>query len=158
MPDLDIGNLFSPYLRHDPVTDRATLHYRTRHNRLTSQRAEEFRACVGNLTRDRTHRGQGSAEDARETRAALANAAHLCAGKTQPLYSRTKSSEAICAEADRLARAWNAADAAYQDAIRSGRDAGQVRSAWTEQERAYRTWKNADFRCRDARMREFQGG
>lgn len=72
MADVDLGSIWEPYQRAGKV------YIRRRHNRLQSEKAKHFRACVGEELRGHTYRGHGSAEDVREARAALTAAAHRC--------------------------------------------------------------------------------
>lgn len=76
MADINLGNVFEPYVRD------GHLFFRTRHDTERSMRAKRFRSCVSGKLRGHTYRGHGAAEDEREARAALAIAARECSKAT----------------------------------------------------------------------------
>lgn len=79
MAEVNIAGWYEPYIYRNPRTGQTSIHLRVRHNRLTSQRAKDFRACVASDLRGLTFRGHGSAEDEREVHAAMTAAAKTCA-------------------------------------------------------------------------------
>lgn len=67
-----------PYLRRDPVTGQATLHFRKRHDTIRSPRLQEYDRCMAERLRGHRYHGQGSVEDEAAVRAALRQAAQYC--------------------------------------------------------------------------------
>ena len=77
---VELSNLYEPALRRTP-SGKVEYIWRVRHNDVRSPRLKRLERCVAEATRGRRYRGQGAAEDQREVRQAMAQAARECAEK-----------------------------------------------------------------------------
>jgi hypothetical protein len=77
--ELNLGESFERVCRRDTVSGGRTCYLRRRHDVTRSVRLEEFRACVGNMTRGERFRGHGALVDSQMVRQALATASRECA-------------------------------------------------------------------------------
>jgi len=76
---IDLAASLEPYCRRDPVTGAQKCFVRRRHDVIHSPRLKAYHACIAEALAGRHYRGGGAAADTAAVRAALREAAHVCA-------------------------------------------------------------------------------